>query len=90
LFRHVAACRNVFQRQLASVRRHEQPHLLTQVSVANLENLRGITEYGLHWLFSAISRLAKKEIQEHRRLQEVSKCFHVDLKNAKWLEQVIN
>ncbi|KAH7723679.1 midasin-like protein [Aphelenchoides avenae] len=55
LTRLAAASRNVVQKLLATANMHLQEHIQKQVSVQTIGHLRGITEYGLHWLHSAVT-----------------------------------
>lgn len=43
------------QKLLATANMHLQEHIQKQVSVQTIGHLRGITEYGLHWLHSAVT-----------------------------------
>ena len=80
----------MFLRQFATVRRQQQPHLLNQVTVFTMEHLRGLTEFGLHWLYSALNGLVQHVLHDQKCLQFISKCMEAELENAENTEVKIN
>lgn len=72
------------QKLLATANMHLQEHIQKQVSVQTIGHLRGITEYGLHWLHSAVT-FADRIADVSEKFREIASALSISVENYKVL-----
>jgi hypothetical protein len=75
--------RNVFVKKFAGVKIHQQEHILKQVPAQVLANLKGVSEYGLHWLVNALQLLVGRVGAQSKCLKELASGLKILQENAR-------
>uniref|UniRef100_A0A915DGN9 Midasin n=1 Tax=Ditylenchus dipsaci TaxID=166011 RepID=A0A915DGN9_9BILA len=84
MIRFSAVARNVFLKKFAAAKISQQEHLQKQVPVHVLTHLKGISEYGLHWMVSASQLLVEKILGQKEYFGHMSNGFRLIMKNCEY------
>ncbi|KAI1718698.1 AAA domain (dynein-related subfamily) domain-containing protein [Ditylenchus destructor] len=90
VFRCAVVSRNLFLRKFATVKMQQQEHLKKQVPVHVLPVFKGVTEYGLHYIFNALQMVAQNTSHQSSRLKLISADLDTVFRNQMILSESEN